>query len=1134
MKKRIFSILLCIAVCMAMMPLGVYGSVCEVTIAGNSVTEYDTNITGAGISTGSGGYVRLSTDSSKNVRTLTLKNATITGTIQITGNGTAVIELIGENTITANAQGIRSSVPLTIKGNGSGKLTVIGTPVAGEPLGIRCDGSLTFKDVEVDVQKNDNSVAGIYADGILCKSGDITIENSIIKAQPTSSKSGIKANNGVIIAEDAIVNKSNFTSGTTKDIDGFVSIDNKFDKYDIWVTDVRVTSRNASDVLGNGTVSYDYAARTLALNNANISGSYSQPEGYTSYKNWGAITWLSNTGNQYLKIELKGANSVTNNMLDGICAYGRFDIAGDGNLTVNGKDNGIYTSGKITIATGDGIDVTGEQSGISAAQNVNIESYVKATATGESGYGISSAINVDISGKVEAKGTAAAISAAGSISCGTEEIELENGLLAGDKKMLAVKDPNANNGYAAISPINYTLYYNAADGKMYKSYDDTSFKDEFTKDKNTKWSSEQSTGTGYYDILKLDNFTFETAAGTSLKIIGIDAGKTFTIKGTGENHISVYGDNGFGIYTDGSLNFDGGRMYINVKKDDAKSKAVYANGNINLTDCEFYDGAEPDSDGEIISESPKGISAGGALVIENADVRTNCIEAEGGISAREYMQIKNLNVTEKKGTSVTKVEAARSEHLLVIYGRLIAKFDANGGKWSDINDTTKSVPVSLDGNRYIILPEEDPVREGYNFTGWLYKDGKKLSEKTEYKITRENLFPKSVDVYEEFGYCYTFYAHWEKASSGGGAVIPPAADDDIKTTTDSATSETTTSTTVKDTKTETVKNEQGEDISKVTATVSEKVADKLVDAAVSNKSDTVEITVKSNDGNKAEQTEVEIPKKALESIAKDTNADLVITTDSGQVVLDNRTLETIAAEAEGDTVKITVNENSQLKEEQKSVLDIIGDRGHIFDLAAIIGGKHIHDFRGGRAHVTLPMPEKLKGKDIVIIHISDKGICEILNHTMETVGAEKYIKFTSSHFSTFAVVEKADAEKIIEKQNADKINSLIREAKLKATTSKTAKKSIKVKITGVKNSNSLIKEAKAMGYTVKYKFYKSTRKASKYIALKTKGTDTYINTAGKKGTKYYYKAKVLVYDGKNLIAQTELKQCRYGVRSWNK
>ena len=358
--------------------------------------------------------------------------------------------------------------------------------------------------------------------------------------------------------------------------------------------------------------------------------------------------------------------------------------------------------------------------------------------------------------------------------------------------------------------------------------------------------------------------------------------------------------------------------------------------------------------------------------------------------------------------------------------------------------------------------------------------------------------------------------------------VPPA-DDDVKTTPDG-----TTSTTVKDTRTETVKNEQGEEISKVTATVSEKVAEKLVDQAVSNKSDTVEITVKSNDGNKAEQTEVEIPKKALESIAKETNASLVVKTDSGQVTLDNRTLETIAAEAEGETVKIIVNENTQLKEEQKPASDVIGKNGKLFDLKAVIGDKILHDFRGGKAHVILPIPEKLKGKDIVIIYINDKGICEILNHTMETVGTEKYIKFTTSHFSNFAVVEKADAEKLIAKQNADKINSLTKEAKLKATTSKTAKKSIKVKIGEAKNSNSLIKEAKAMGYTVKYKFYKSTKKASKYKAVKTKTSNSYINTKGKKGTRYYYKAKVMVYDGKNLIAQTELKQCSYGVRTWSK
>ena len=352
---------------------------------------------------------------------------------------------------------------------------------------------------------------------------------------------------------------------------------------------------------------------------------------------------------------------------------------------------------------------------------------------------------------------------------------------------------------------------------------------------------------------------------------------------------------------------------------------------------------------------------------------------------------------------------------------------------------------------------------------------------------------------------------------------------DIKTTADG-----TTSTIIKDTKTETVKNEQGEDISKITAKVSDKVADKLVDQAVSNKSDTVEITVKSDNGNKAEQVEIEIPKKAVESIAKDTEADLVIKTDIGQVTLDNKTLETMAAEAEGDTVRLVVNGNTQLKEAQKSVLDIIGDRGHIFDLAAIISGKYIHDFRGGRAHVTLPVPEKLKGKDIVIIYINDKGICEILNHTVETAGAEEYIRFTTSHFSTFAVVEKTDADKIIDKQNAGKINTLIKEIKLKASTSKTSKKNIKVRAGNVKNLNSLIKEAETMGYTVKYKFYRSTEKASKYTAKITKKSSVYINTKGRKGTKYYYKAKVLVYDGKTLIAQTELKQCRYGVRGWSK
>ena len=109
----------------------------------------------------------------------------------------------------------------------------------------------------------------------------------------------------------------------------------------------------------------------------------------------------------------------------------------------------------------------------------------------------------------------------------------------------------------------------------------------------------------------------------------------------------------------------------------------------------------------------------------------------------------------------------------------------------------------------------------------------------------------------------------------------------------------------------------------------------------------------------------------------------------------------------------------------------------------------------------------------------------------------------------------------------------VKNLKLAVSTSKTSKKNVRVSVK-IKNGKSLIKELESKGYTVKYKFYKSTKKASKYKAVKTKTSDTYLNTSGKKGTKYYYKAKVLIYDGKTLAAQTELKQCSYGVRVWSK
>ena len=52
--------------------------------------------------------------------------------------------------------------------------------------------------------------------------------------------------------------------------------------------------------------------------------------------------------------------------------------------------------------------------------------------------------------------------------------------------------------------------------------------------------------------------------------------------------------------------------------------------------------------------------------------------------------------------------------------------------------------------------------------------------------------------------------------------------------------------------------------------------------------------------------------------------------------------------------------------------------------------------------------------------------------------------------------------------------------------------------------------------------------------VKNTTSNTFTNTKGTKGTKYYYKARVLVYDGKTLVAKSALKQRSYGSRIWSK
>ena len=113
-----------------------------------------------------------------------------------------------------------------------------------------------------------------------------------------------------------------------------------------------------------------------------------------------------------------------------------------------------------------------------------------------------------------------------------------------------------------------------------------------------------------------------------------------------------------------------------------------------------------------------------------------------------------------------------------------------------------------------------------------------------------------------------------------------------------------------------------------------------------------------------------------------------------------------------------------------------------------------------------------------------------------------------------------------------KVKELISGLEFKARSQKLKNGNIRVKLQGQFDE---IKELEKLGYTVKYKFYRSTKKSSGYKATVTKNVPLYINTAGRDGVMYYYKANIMIYDKDGeLIAQTAIKQCKYANRRWSK
>ena len=308
----------------------------------------------------------------------------------------------------------------------------------------------------------------------------------------------------------------------------------------------------------------------------------------------------------------------------------------------------------------------------------------------------------------------------------------------------------------------------------------------------------------------------------------------------------------------------------------------------------------------------------------------------------------------------------------------------------------------------------------------------------------------------------------------------------------------------------------------------------ILKQAAEKKSTEIILEVSKADSKGADSVQLSLEVSFVKNISDKTDAVLTVNTEHGKVTLDQETIKTVLAEAKSATITLEVTKVAKPTEAQKKAA---GTNGHLLKLTIKSGDKVISDFNKGKATVTVEIPANLQDKKVAAIHIAEDGKIEQMSGKTVKIGGKDYYTFGTPHFSTFALVdaEELGLEAGDEDANIERIKELVSDMSLKARSSKTSKKNIKVTLTVDKSTAATIKEIKDMGYTVKYKYYRSTKKASKYQAKVTKTTKSFTNTAGKKGTKYYYKARIQVYDKDgNLVAQTALKQCRYAARTWTK
>ncbi len=602
-------------------------------------------------------------------------------------------------------------------------------------------------------------------------------------------------------------------------------------------------------------------------------------------------------------------------------------------------------------------------------------------------------------------------------------------------------------------------------------------------------------------VTLMKNATEETAISIG-KAITLDlAGKTLTTKKQ-----TKVGDGGQltikDSAADGRINLEcnGGGIMVNGGKLILESGTLYQAGGENV----FLVGS-----GEFEMTGGKMLAGNGACIDASYGAGTAKVEISGGLVETKSTSTNAFYIASRFGPG--KVEASISGGSILTGKQPAVCVDDTNSKLTITGGTFTGDPstyVENIGESYIV--KRNGSEENYTYT----------------VLSKSNL-TSGVYMSDPSGALASRYyvsdsndgkGPWTVSYAGGGS------SSSTTTTTDNVTNKTedktgnTTASTTATVKSETKTNTDG--TKTTTATVDTTTAAKIVEKAVENKSEEVVVNTTTTTAQAVTETaagtktEVALPEQTVKSIANETDAAVTIKSDAAEVKLDKEAVKAVAEQA-GDTGTVSLVVETVAQSETKVEVD----------LKLVTSKGNVTEFKGGSVSVTVKLNAALAAKPVVCVYIDDFGTYHKVKGVKNANGT---YTFETGHFSTYAVMAEEDADKVITEQTAN-VEKLVSDLSLKARSTKTEKGNIKVTLTV--NADD-VRQIEDLGYTVKYKFYRSTKKAKGYKDTIEGTGKTYTNTAGTKGTRYYYKARVMVYDAQGaLVAKTELTQCRYACRT---